>query len=86
MFESSMWVSTCAKQPHARDSSGIRRKDHRARRRSHRGGGAAGVLRMRAAVHVAFEEGTQAQWLHDLLASGWRAWSSATAAADVLYL
>ena len=23
---------------------------------------------MRGAVHVAFEEGTQAQWLHDLLA------------------
>ena len=24
---------------------------------------------MRGAIHVAFEEGTQAQWLHDLLAS-----------------
>ncbi len=24
-------------------------------------------VRMRGAIHVAFEEGTQAQWLHDLL-------------------
>jgi hypothetical protein len=31
-------------------------------------------------VHFAFEEGTQPQWLHDLLSPRvWRAWSSATA-------
>jgi hypothetical protein len=28
------------------------------------------VAGMRGAVHVAFEEGTQAQWLHDLLVAG----------------
>jgi hypothetical protein len=37
---------------------------------------------MRGAVHVAFEEGTQAQWLYDLLVPAWRGCSCVIAVGN----
>ena len=54
---------------HVRDGAEFQRQDHRAQRAADRGGGAAGVLswHARRGARCALEEGTQAQWLHDLL-------------------